>query len=221
MQIFLDSASADDLRRFVKWGIIDGVTTNQKIFLQEKGVDFKSRILELCELANGKPVSVESNGNTVEEIVNDAKNFTSIAPNVVAKVPMTSDGVGLESLAILSKDKVPVNVTAMMNLNQLMLATKAGATYVSLFFNRARDAGEDPVKTIEQYVTWVEKNNFKTKLIVGSIRKPFDVEEIASAGAHIITITPNIMEQLPYHAKTEETLKEFDDAWKEFTSSQN
>ena len=66
MEIFLDSASADDLRRFTKWGIIDGVTTNQKIFLQEKGVDFKSRIIELCELANNKPVSVESNGNTVE-----------------------------------------------------------------------------------------------------------------------------------------------------------
>jgi len=220
MEIFLDSASADDLKRFIKWGIIDGVTTNQKIFLQEKGVDFKSRIIELCELANNKPVSVESNGNTVEEIVNDAKIFTSIASNVVAKVPMTADGVGLESVAILSKDNIPTNVTAMMNLNQLMLATKAGATYVSLFFNRARDAGEDPVEIIKQYVTWVEKNNFKSKLIVGSIRKPFDVEEVASAGAHIITITPNIMEQLPYHAKTEETLKEFDDAWKEFTSSQ-
>jgi len=221
MEVFLDSASADDLRRFIKWGIIDGVTTNQKIFLQEKGVDFKSRIIELCELAKNKPVSVESNGNTVEEIVNDAKNFTSIASNVVAKVPMTADGIGLESVAILSKDNIPTNVTAMMNLNQLMLATKAGATYVSLFFNRARDAGEDPVEIIKQYITWTEKNNFKSKLIVGSIRKPFDVEEVASAGAHIITITPNIMEQLPYHAKTEETLKEFDDAWKEFTSSQS
>jgi transaldolase len=221
MELFLDSASADDLKRFIKWGIIDGVTTNQKIFLQEKGVDFKSRIIELCELAKNKPVSVESNGNTVEEIVKDAKIFTSIASNVVAKVPMTADGVGLESVAILSKDNIPTNVTAMMNLNQLMLATKAGATYVSLFFNRARDAGEDPVKIIKQYVSWTEKNNFKSKLIVGSIRKPFDVEEVASAGAHIITITPNIMEQLPYHAKTEETLKEFDDAWKEFTSSQN
>jgi len=221
MKVFLDSASADDLRRFIKWGIIDGVTTNQKIFLQEKGVDFKSRIIELCELAKNKPVSVESNGNTVEEIVNDAKNFTSIASNVVAKVPMTADGIGLESVAILSKDNIPTNVTAMMNLNQLMLATKAGATYVSLFFNRARDAGEDPVEIIKQYITWTEKNNFKSKLIVGSIRKPFDVEEVASAGAHIITITPNIMEQLPYHAKTEETLKEFDDAWKEFTSSQS
>ena len=221
MEIFLDSASADDLRRFIKWGIIDGVTTNQKIFLQEKGIDFKSRIIELCELAKNKPVSVESNGNTVEEIVNDAKNFTSIASNVVAKVPMTADGIGLESVAILSKDNIPTNVTAMMNLNQLMLATKAGATYVSLFFNRARDAGEDPVEIIKQYITWTEKNNFKSKLIVGSIRKPFDVEEVASAGAHIITITPNIMEQLPYHAKTEETLKEFDDAWKEFTSSQS
>ena len=175
----------------------------------------------MCELAKNKPVSVESNGNTVEEIVNDAKNFTSIASNVVAKVPMTADGIGLESVAILSKDNIPTNVTAMMNLNQLMLATKAGATYVSLFFNRARDAGEDPVEIIKQYITWTEKNNFKSKLIVGSIRKPFDVEEVASAGAHIITITPNIMEQLPYHAKTEETLKEFDDAWKEFTSSQS
>ena len=216
MKIFLDSASSKELERFLKWGIIDGVTTNQKIFLKEKGVDFKGRILELCKLAGNKPVSVESNGNKLDELLDDARRFSSIAPNIVPKMPMTRNGIGLEATNILSKEKISVNVTVMINLNQLILATKAGATYVSIFYNRAKDAGENPFETIKQYVKWVEKNNFPTKLIAGSIRSTKDVEEVADAGTHIVTITPEILSQMPYHPKTEETLKEFDEAWREF-----
>ena len=107
----------------------------------------------------------------------------------------------------------------MMNLNQLILATKAGATYVSLFYNRAKDSGEDPVKIIQEYVKWVSRNNLSTKLIAGSIRHIKDVEDIAAAGAHIITIPYDIMLQLPYHKKTEETIKEFDAAWNKFLAT--
>jgi transaldolase len=107
----------------------------------------------------------------------------------------------------------------MINLNQLILASKAGATYVSLFYNRAKDAGEDALKIIREYVNWLDRNSLNTKLIVGSIRQPKDVEDIAAAGAHIITIPYDIMLQLPYHKKTEETIKEFDAAWKKFLAT--
>ena len=218
MKIFLDSASVDELRFFNLWGIIDGVTTNQKIFLKEKGVDFNARVVELCKIIGNKPVSVESNSTTLEDLLNDSRNFSKLASNVVPKIPMTPDGIGLQAISILAKENIPINTTVMMNFNQLMLATKAGATYVSLFFNRAKDAGENPVETIQNYKKWVMVNNYQTEIIVGSIRNPSDVEEAAAAGADIITITPEILKKLPYHKKTVETLKEFDDAWKEFLS---
>jgi len=219
MEIFLDSASITELEHVIKWGIIDGVTTNQKIFLKEKGVNFKERVQDICRIMDSKPVSVESNGITADEIVKDARTYAKLASNVVPKVPMLADGSGLEAVNILSEEKIPTNVTVMINLNQLILASKAGATYVSLFYNRAKDAGEDALKIIREYVNWLDRNSLNTKLIAGSIRQPKDVEDIAAAGAHIITIPYDIMLQLPYHKKTEETIKEFDAAWKKFLAT--
>jgi transaldolase len=218
MEIFLDTANIDEIKHILRWGVIDGVTTNQKIFLNEKGVDFKTRVKNICDLMQSKPVSVESNGKTLDEIVSDARNFSKIANNVVAKVPMTKDGIGLEAIKILSGENIKINVTVMMNFNQLMLATKAGATYVSLFFNRAKDAGEDHVKITRDITKWIDTNGYKTKLIVGSIRTPDDVAIAAVEGAHIITIPYKIMTAMSFHKKTEETIEEFDKAWQEFLS---
>lgn len=219
MEIFLDTANVDEISHILKWGIIDGVTTNQKIFLNEKGVDFETRVKEICKMVYPKPVSVESNGTTMQEILTDARLFSKFSDNVIAKVPMTGDGKGLEALHILSKEGIKTNVTIMMNLNQLILATKAGATYVSLFYNRAKDAGEDALLTIKQFTSWTKIHNYKTKLIVGSIRNPNDVSDVASNGADIITIPYKIITAMPFHKKTEETIKEFDQAWKDFLIS--
>lgn len=217
MEIFLDTANTNEIDHIMKWGIIDGVTTNQKIFLSEKGVDFKATIKKICEMVgDDKPVSVESNGKTLQEILDDARSFTKIARNVIAKVPMIKDGIGLEAVKILTSEGIKTNVTVMMNFNQLMLATKGGATYVSLFFNRAKDAGEDAAGIIRNITNWIDCNNYETKLIVGSIRKPDDVMETAIAGAHVITIPYKILLAMPFHKKTEETIEEFDKAWQEF-----
>lgn len=218
MKIFLDTANIDEIQHIEKWGIMDGVTTNQKIFLNEKGVDFKTRVKEICELLGDRPVSVESNGKTLEDIVKDGREFSKISKNIVAKVPMIKDGSGLESLKILSSEGIKTNTTVMMTFNQLMLATKAGATYVSLFFNRSKDAGEDAIKIVKDITDWINLNGYKTKLIVGSIRKTKDVADAAIAGAHIVTIPYKILVDMPFHEKTEETIKEFDIAWQEFNS---
>ncbi len=216
MEIFLDTANIDEIKHIVRWGIVDGVTTNQKIFLNEKGINFETRVKTICELVRDKPVSVESNGKTLQEMLDDARKFTKIAKNVVAKVPMTKDGLGLEAVKMLSSEGIKTNVTVMMNFNQLMLATKAGATYVSLFYNRAKDAGENALEIVTEITNWIYENNYKTKLIVGSVRNPDDVAQAAVAGAHVITIPYKIMIAMPFHKKTDETIEEFDKAWQEF-----
>ena len=216
-KIFLDTASADEIREFISRGIGDGVTSNQKIFLAEGKVDFKQRVLEICGMRRDWPVSVETTTKGFDELVAEARLYAKWHRNVVVKVAMDKDGTGLKVVKRLHDEGIRTNMTVMVTLSQLFLAAKAGATYVSLFFNRARDAGLDPVKTIRD-ITPVLRRLGGVELIVGSIRKPEDVEEIVAAGADIATVTPKVLNQMAFHPKTEETIKEFDDAWKEFVA---
>ena len=216
-QIFLDTANTGEIRNFLAQGIGDGVTTNQKIILSEGSIDLRERIVEICALNPNWPVSVETTTKTVDALIAEAEEYASWHPNVVIKVAMDKDGIALQVAKKLHQMGLRTNLTAMVTINQLYLAAQAGATYVSLFFNRARDAGIDPVATNEKAVPLLERDT-GSRLICGSIRKPEDVEEILCAGAHIVTIPPKILTQMPFHPKTEETIQEFDQAWLEFTA---
>ena len=198
-----------------KWGLADGVTTNQKIFLSEGGVDFKKRVIDICRVVDG-PVSVETTTNTEAELLAEAREYASWHKRVVVKVAMTADGRGLKVVNQLAKEGIRTNMTLMMTYNQLVLAAKAGATFVSLFYNRSKEAGEDPAKIIRDYVATAKESNLKARLIVGSIRTPEDVASAFAAGAHIVTIPTKILRQMPYNKRTEETREEFDKAWQEF-----
>jgi len=204
-----------EIQEFVSWGIADGVTTNQKIFLAEGGVDFRKRVLDICNLVNG-PVSVETTKSSVEELVQEAREYASWHKNVVVKVAMYGDGKGLQVVSRLAKLGIKTNMTVMMTYNQLILASKAGATYVSLFYNRAKDVGENPNQIIKDYVATAKEYGLKGRLIVGSIRTPDDVAQAMAAGAHIMTIPSKILKQMPFNKRSEETIAEFDKAWQDF-----
>lgn len=221
MEFFLDTASAEEVKKVLPWGILSGLTTNQKIFLQEGGVDFKQRALELISLVNG-PVSLELTTHKVADMVREAREYYGWDPkHVVVKVAMKGDGTGLEAIHELSAEGIPINATVMMTPVQAVLAAKAGASYVSLFFNRIRDAGEDPVLAIRQTRTILDVAHLKAKIIAGSIRQPKDVVDSAAAGAHVLTVPYKIMAQLPFHPKSEETIQEFDKAWQDFLALGN
>jgi len=215
VQFFLDTASLEEIDEFTRWGIADGVTTNQKIFLSEGGVDFKRRVLEICARVNG-PVSVETTKSKVSELLAEAREYASWHKNVVVKVAMSGDGRGLEVVHRLAKEHIKTNMTVMMSFNQLVLAAKAGATYVSLFYNRSKEAGENPIQIIRDYVEITKDRNLSAKLIVGSIRTPEDVALAVAAGAHIMTVPAKILKQMPFNKRTEDTIEEFDKAWQDF-----
>ena len=219
MEIFLDTANIDEINDILPWGIIKGVTTNQKIFLKEKGVNFEEQSKKILELVYPHPVSLEG-PNNLDELINTAHEYNTWGKNVIIKVPMLADGSGLKAVRILEDEGIKTNVTAMMSVNQAFLAITAGASYASLFFNRIRDSGDDPVEVIKQSRKIIDEGGYKTKLIVGSIRSPNDVIEIASAYPHIITIPYKILDQMPYHETTVKTLQEFDQAWDEFKAAE-
>ena len=230
MTIFLDTANLDEIRKYAKWGIVKGVTTNPKILSRERdAVSYSTRIKEILEIVK-VPVSVEITNihGSLDAILREAREYFRIDPNhVVIKVPMFGDGRGLEIAHELLKHGIPVNMTCIISLSQAVLACELGCTYVSIFYNRVIDylggmgAGVGvALETVRAVRDLIDTQNYPTKIIAGSIRRPSDVVEAAVAGAHVITIPYKIIVQMPWHWKTEETIKEFDRAWLEFMKAQ-
>ncbi|MCW4029817.1 MAG: hypothetical protein NWE92_09265 [Candidatus Bathyarchaeota archaeon] len=222
MEIFLDTANIEEIKQLLPWGVISGVTTNQKIFSNEKGVNFQERVQEILSAIDA-PLSIEvtKTNESDEAMLAEAKEYSSWNPqNIVIKVPMFGNGRGLTLAKKLHNAQIKTNITCLITTNQVLLSALSGATYASIFFCRVRDSGGDPVKVIQESKKIIQESNLPTKIIVGSIRSPDDVAQAAAAGADIITITPKVLLQMPFHQKTEDTIQEFDQAWLEFKKSE-
>ncbi len=222
MEIFIDTANIKEIEEILPWGVISGVTTNQKIFSNEKGIDFKTRVHEILSLIDA-PLSIEltKTNDTDTALIQEAKEYSNWNPkNIVIKIPMFANGRGLTLANKLHQENIKTNVTCLITTNQVLLAALTGATYASVFFCRVRDSGGDPIKVIAESKRILQESKLPTKIIAGSIRTPDDVTQAAAAGAHIITITPKVLKQMPFHQKTEDTIKEFDQAWLEFQKNQ-
>jgi len=211
MKIFADTANIDELKELLSWGIIDGCTTNPSIILKEKGVDFEKHIKKICKLFVGKPVSVEVTTNDLKPMINQARELAEWSDNINIKIPMGL--TGLKAVNELRKDGIKTNVTACMNMPQTVLAAKAGATYVSLFWGRIEDMGYDGLHTLDEITAlW----GFQTEIILGSLRTVSDVTRAMQSHADILTIPTLVLKKLPFHPRTDSTIAEFLANWDKF-----
>ena len=210
MKIFIDTANIGAIRKFSEMGVIDGVTTNPTLIARE-GMKFNDLAHEIVEIVDG-PVSVEAISLNAEGMVKEARQLSKIAPNIVVKIPVTPEG--LKATKILSHEGVKVNMTLVFSANQALLAAKAGAAYVSPFIGRLDDHGHVGMDVVREILEIFRNYNFKTEVIVASIRHPIHVIEAAKVGAHVATIPPNVLDKMFKHQLTDEGLQRFLEDWK-------
>ncbi|MFH1785461.1 MAG: fructose-6-phosphate aldolase [Candidatus Micrarchaeota archaeon] len=210
MKFFLDTANLDSIKKAVELGMCDGITTNPTIIFRE-GKDHKETIIEIGKLVAG-PISIESVGETAEKMVEDGKEFAKWVKTPVIKVPMTKEG--LRAVRMFNDLGIQTNVTLVFSASQALLAAKAGATYVSPFVGRLDDIGKDGMALIHEIVQIFKNYNFKTEVIVASVRSLKHVEEAAKAGAHIATIPPKVYEQMWKHELTDKGIEMFNADYK-------
>ena len=137
MKIFLDCSDPELIAQAYETGLIDGVTTNPSLMLKA-GEDPKHVIKEISAIFPwNASVSAEVVGETAEEMLDMAEDIIEIGPNITIKVPCTPQG--LLACRDLTNDEINVNVTLVFSSAQAILASKAGATYVSPFVGRVYD----------------------------------------------------------------------------------
>jgi len=223
MSLFLDSGKTEEIKKYLKMGIIRGVTTNPTILLKDgvkNGIiGIKQRSIEIASLISPYPLSVEVTTNDTKGMVNQAEDIAQWAENIIVKITIHGPNGELENLEVIheleTKHNVRVNVTAMMSAQQCLLAAMAGATYVSLFGGRVNNMGYNCIDEIGRLRRLIDKFGLKGQIIVGSIREILNVVEWLDAGAHIVTVTPNLLEGMIIHPYSKETVQMFlDDAAK-------
>ncbi|HID72709.1 TPA: fructose-6-phosphate aldolase [Candidatus Micrarchaeota archaeon] len=205
MKFFLDTAEVEEIKKAVAQGVCDGVTTNPTLIMKA-GKDQKAVIQEIAKLVPG-PVSVEGIADDAEGMIKEAEEFATWAENIVVKIPMTKEG--MKAVKVLSSKGIPTNVTLIFSASQVLLAAKAGASYVSPFVGRLDDVSEDGMALIHDSLDILSNYGFKTEVIVASIRHPMHVVESARLGAHIATVPPGVLEKLWNHPLTDKGIKTF------------
>jgi len=210
MKFFIDSANIAEIKLLVEAGLVDGVTTNPSI-IAKTGQNFFDVIKQITEIVKG-PVSAEVTATDAAEMIKEGLKLRKIASNVAVKVPLTLEG--LKACKALSSDGIMVNVTLCFSANQALLAAKAGASFISPFVGRLDDIGQDGMLLISDIVNIYQNYNFKTEVLVASVRNTYHVHQSALLGAHIVTAPPSIIKQLVQHPLTDKGLADFLSDWK-------
>jgi transaldolase len=217
MPIFLDSGCLTEIEKYLKMGIIRGVTTNPTILLKDgvtggmKGI--RARSVEIARLIDPLPLSVEVTTNDPLQMRLQAQELAAMAPNIVVKITIHGPNGEQQNLEVIHELEgergIRVNVTAMMSAQQCLLAAMAGATYVSLFGGRIANMGYNPCEEITKLRKVLDDFNLKAKIIIGSTREVLNVIEWLGAGAHFVTVVPNLLEVMIVHPYSKETVRMF------------
>lgn len=207
MRFFIDTANVEDIRKANDMGIICGVTTNPSLIAKE-GRDFNEVIKEITSIVDG-PISGEVKATTTdaEGMIKEGREIAAIHPNMIVKIPMTTEG--LKAVKVLNAEGIKTNVTLVFTSNQALLAARAGATYVSPFLGRLDDISVCGTDLIREIVEIFQVAGIDTEIIAASVRHSMHVTECALAGADIATVPYKVLEQMTKHPLTDQGIEKF------------
>ena len=209
MDIYIDTANLDEIKRAASLGVLDGVTTNPSLVAKE-GVDFRTRLEEICQVVEG-PVSAEVVAIEHDAMIAEAEPLIQIAPNIVIKLPCIEEG--LRACKTLSDRDVKVNMTLCFQPLQALLAAKAGAFLISPFVGRIDDVGGEGMEVVQQIRQIYDNYSYTTKILTASIRHPQHMVQAAMMGSDVATAPLKVIQQMMKHPLTDVGLKRFLDDW--------
>lgn len=213
MKIFLDTADVSLIKPAYETGLLDGVTTNPSLILKS-GRQLLQVIHEIAsDFSNLQSISAEVVADTAEEMLSEAQQYYSIAPAVTIKVPCTVEG--LKACKFLSDKGIQTNVTLVFSVAQAILASKAGATFISPFVGRWMDNSIDGIELIKNIRKAFDHSGTPTQILAASLRDVRQVEQSALNGADVVTIPPIVFWGMYKNIMTDKGLELFQKDWEQ------
>jgi len=209
IKLFSDGADLASLLEMAKNPRISGFTTNPTLMRKAGIKDYEAFAHQVLAEIKDRPISFEVFADEFGEMATQAKKIAAWGSNVYVKVPITNTRG--ESSVELVRDlsvngRVQLNVTALCTLEQVHHTTQAlrgGApAVVSVFAGRIADTGRDPVALMKAARAICDASGASAELLWASPRELLNIVQAEQAGAHIITVPPDMLKKMALFGKS-------------------
>lgn len=209
MKLFLDSADTESIISRYTTGLLSGVTTNPTL-IRKSGRDPQDVYKELVD-AGIADISMEVVGDSEEELFTNAMGHVkTYSDYATIKLPCSVDG--LRVCKRLSMVNVRTNITLIFSASQAILASLAGATYISPFIGRMDDNSLDGIKLINDITNTLRTD---TKVLAASLRDAQSVSTAFAVGADICTVPVAVFDKMYEHVLTDKGISTFNKDFEE------
>jgi transaldolase len=218
-KIFCDIADLSSIKKFNKFKIVKGFTTNPSLMRKAGAQDYKSYSKQILKICRHKPVSLEVFADDQKSMIEQGVKINSWGKNVFVKVPVVNSKNTFSGNVIkkLNNKDIKLNITAVYTAKQtekiLKVINKKTKVIISIFAGRAGDTGKDPLPEFLKSIKLAKK--FKNvQILWASVREPYNYLQAKQLGCQIITVPPSIIEKIQKFGKsfdqlTQETVKAF------------
>ena len=201
VKIFADGADKNGMLEMYEKPYIKGFTTNPTLMKKAGITDYQAFCMDILTYIKDKPLSFEVFSDDFIEMEHQAMEIAGWGENVYVKIPVTNtrQETCYDLVKKLATQKVKLNVTALMTLNQVrdvVASLDPGVpSYVSVFAGRIADTGRDPVPMMAAAVKELKNAPF-AELIWASPRELLNIFHANDIGCHVITVTNDILKKL-------------------------
>jgi len=186
MEIWLDTIDCKTIEEGVKARVIAGVTTNPSIL--SKSRDVSQTLQEILALQPG-PVAVQVTSSDPDKMVEEGLRLFEFSSRLIVKVPITRQG--LQAIAQLKQQGIPIMGTTILSSHQALLASIAQVDYMAPYLSHMEDS-----TILTTIVALLKASQSKSKLLVASLRSVDQILFCASQGVSAITIKPDLYKEL-------------------------
>ncbi len=140
----------EDLKPWMSRGAA-GIVTNTVVLndMVKKYGHIREVVKRYLDITD-KPVVVEVDGHSTEELLDVSHYFTAISDRIIIKIPCTAYGLG--AFRALAAEKVETYCTTVFSLPQAAAVAQAGATHILPFCEPVRQIGGDPTMLVRECV---------------------------------------------------------------------
>ena len=202
VKIFADGADKLDMLAMYNKPYIKGLTTNPTLMRKSGIKDYRSFCKEILIQIKDKPISFEVFSDDFLEMERQAIEIASWGENVYVKIPITNT-LKKSCYSLVKKladQKVKINVTAIMTINQVREVVSVLnpniPSFISVFAGRIADTGRDPLPIMIESLKII-KDCPAAELIWASPRELLNIFQADEINCHVITVTNDILKKLP------------------------
>ena len=211
MEYYIDSANAAVIAELCRYFPVAGVTTNPTIIAREKG-NFRRILTDVRSACGSLLLHAQVTAETAEGMLQDAHLLHDLLGDPLAiKIPVTREG--LRAIPRLKEEGFTVTATAIFSATQAMLAAEAGADYAAPYINRFDTVCGDGVRLVGDIALLYAQNGYSTKILAASFKNAQQIAEVMAAGAHSVTLAPELFDMMLKHPMTDLAMEAFRRDW--------